>query len=70
VHSFVSGGIAFLKPYIRRGILPTMLKEIIDTRLMVKRSMKLYNQEAKKNPGTFFLSFLCCLQHLSKINHP
>jgi len=42
------GGVAFLKRHVRRGILPKMLEEIIDTRLMVKRSMKLYNQEAKK----------------------
>jgi len=28
-----------------------MLEEILDTRQMVKRSMKMYNQEAKKNPS-------------------
>ena len=48
---FLLGGVAFLKPYVRRGILPKMLEEILDTRLMVKRSMKLYNQESKKDPG-------------------
>jgi DNA polymerase family B len=50
----ISGGVAFLKRHVRRGILPKMLEEIIDTRLMVKRSMKLYNQESKKNEGQFF----------------
>ena len=54
------GGVAFLKPHVRRGILPKMLEEIIDTRLMVKRSMKLYNQVSKKNPG-FKAFFLICV---------
>jgi len=47
-----------LKPHVRRGILPKMLEEIIDTRLMVKRSMKLYNQVSKKNPGLNFINVL------------
>ncbi|KAF8795397.1 DNA polymerase zeta catalytic subunit like protein [Argiope bruennichi] len=33
-------GIAFVKSNIRRGILPTMLEEILATRIMVKQSMK------------------------------
>ncbi|XP_049954261.1 DNA polymerase zeta catalytic subunit [Schistocerca serialis cubense] len=33
-------GIAFVKENIRKGILPRMLEEILETRLMVKKSMK------------------------------
>lgn len=32
----------FVKPHIREGLLPRMLKEILNTRIMVKKSMKLY----------------------------
>ncbi|XP_055836926.1 DNA polymerase zeta catalytic subunit [Episyrphus balteatus] len=35
-------GIAFIKKNIREGVLPRMLKEILDTRQMVKQSMKLH----------------------------
>ena len=45
--NFSPGGIAFLKAEERKGILPTMLEEIIKTRLMVKRSMKLYEKIVK-----------------------
>lgn len=34
----------FVKPHIKRGILPKMLFEILNTRIMVKKSMKLYDQ--------------------------
>lgn len=33
-------GVAFVKQEVRRGILPQMLEEILNTRLMVKKSMK------------------------------
>ncbi|KAK5650145.1 hypothetical protein RI129_001174 [Pyrocoelia pectoralis] len=39
-------GVAYVKPKVRQGILPRMLTEILDTRLMVKKSMKL-NKEDK-----------------------
>ncbi|XP_055919384.1 DNA polymerase zeta catalytic subunit isoform X2 [Eupeodes corollae] len=35
-------GIVFIKKDIREGVLPRMLKEILDTRQMVKQSMKLH----------------------------
>jgi DNA polymerase zeta len=33
---------AFVKPHIRRGLLPQMLSEILNTRIMIKKSMKIY----------------------------
>lgn len=38
--NFSPCGIAFVKPEVRMGVLPKMLQEILDTRLMVKDSMK------------------------------
>uniref|UniRef100_A0A8C5WZ88 DNA polymerase zeta catalytic subunit n=1 Tax=Laticauda laticaudata TaxID=8630 RepID=A0A8C5WZ88_LATLA len=35
-------GIAFVKPSVRKGVLPGMLEEILKTRIMVKQSMKAY----------------------------
>ncbi|KAM9355265.1 DNA polymerase zeta catalytic subunit [Pholidichthys leucotaenia] len=35
-------GIAFVKSTVRKGVLPTMLEEILNTRIMVKQSMKVY----------------------------
>lgn len=35
-------GAVFVKSTIREGVLPRMLREILDTRLMVKQSMKLH----------------------------
>lgn len=32
----------FVKPHIKEGLLPRMLREILNTRIMVKKSMKLY----------------------------
>jgi DNA polymerase zeta len=49
--TFSPGGIAFLKESVRKGILPKMLQEILDTRVMVKNSMKLHNKLAQQNPG-------------------
>lgn len=39
-------GVAFIKPAVREGILPRMLKEILDTRQMVKQSMKLHKSKS------------------------
>ncbi|GLV38027.1 DNA polymerase zeta subunit 1 [Carabus blaptoides fortunei] len=38
--NFSPCGVGFVKPEVRQGILPRMLKEILETRLMVKSSMK------------------------------
>lgn len=38
--NFSPCGVAFVKKHIRDGIMPRMLREILDTRLMVKKSMK------------------------------
>lgn len=35
-------GVAFVKSNVREGILPKMLKELLETRIMVKNSMKKY----------------------------
>ena len=38
-------GVAFVKPHIRRGILPILLDDILRTRVMVKSSMKLHKSD-------------------------
>ncbi|KAM8726444.1 DNA polymerase zeta catalytic subunit isoform 4-T4 [Acanthopagrus schlegelii] len=38
-------GIAFVKSSVRKGVLPSMLEEILNTRIMVKQSMKSYKQD-------------------------
>ncbi|XP_015597697.1 DNA polymerase zeta catalytic subunit isoform X2 [Cephus cinctus] len=43
--NFAPCGVAFVKPEVRRGILPRMLSEILDTRLMVKKAMKDHSQK-------------------------
>uniref|UniRef100_UPI003AAE4BD6 DNA polymerase zeta catalytic subunit n=1 Tax=Centroberyx gerrardi TaxID=166262 RepID=UPI003AAE4BD6 len=40
-----SNGIAFVKPTVRKGVLPSMLEEILNTRIMVKQSMKTHKQD-------------------------
>lgn len=37
----------FVKPEIREGLLPKMLREILNTRVMVKQSMKLQEKNSK-----------------------
>ncbi|XP_036146254.1 DNA polymerase zeta catalytic subunit isoform X2 [Monomorium pharaonis] len=43
--NFSPCGVAFVKKEVRQGILPRMLSEILNTRLMVKESMKLHPAE-------------------------
>lgn len=43
--NFSPCGVAFVKKEVRQGILPRMLTEILNTRLMVKESMKLHPAE-------------------------
>lgn len=38
-------GVVFVKAAVREGVLPRMLREILDTRLMVKQSMKLHRDD-------------------------
>ncbi|XP_051510616.1 DNA polymerase zeta catalytic subunit-like isoform X1 [Myxocyprinus asiaticus] len=38
-------GIAFVKSTVRKGVLPSMLEEILKTRIMVKQSMKAYKND-------------------------
>ncbi|XP_037034601.1 DNA polymerase zeta catalytic subunit isoform X2 [Bradysia coprophila] len=38
-------GAVFVKSVVREGVLPRMLREILDTRLMVKQSMKLHKND-------------------------
>lgn len=38
-------GVVFVKHSVREGVLPRMLREILDTRLMVKQSMKLHKND-------------------------
>lgn len=40
-------GVAFVKAAVREGVLPRMLREILDTRLMVKQSMKLHRDDRR-----------------------
>uniref|UniRef100_A0A665WI97 DNA polymerase zeta catalytic subunit n=1 Tax=Echeneis naucrates TaxID=173247 RepID=A0A665WI97_ECHNA len=38
-------GITYVKASVRKGVLPSMLEEILNTRIMVKKSMKTYKQD-------------------------
>ncbi|XP_072356139.1 DNA polymerase zeta catalytic subunit [Scyliorhinus torazame] len=38
-------GVAFVKPAVRKGVLPSMLEEILKTRIMVKQSMKAHKKD-------------------------
>jgi DNA polymerase zeta len=38
-------GVVFVKPNIRKGVLSMMVEEILNTRLMVKKSMKNYKED-------------------------
>ncbi|XP_073432100.1 DNA polymerase zeta catalytic subunit isoform X2 [Dendrobates tinctorius] len=40
-----SNGVAFVKASVRKGVLPSMLEEILKTRIMVKQSMKQYKED-------------------------
>ena len=38
-------GVVFVKNHVRRGIMPRMLEEILNTKVMVKHSMKLHKDD-------------------------
>uniref|UniRef100_A0A182NQU6 DNA polymerase n=1 Tax=Anopheles dirus TaxID=7168 RepID=A0A182NQU6_9DIPT len=44
--TFSPCGVAFVKKRVREGVLPRMLSEILNTRLMVKKSMKLHKENS------------------------
>lgn len=39
-------GVVFVKSEVREGVLPRMLKEILDTRFMVKKAMKIHSESS------------------------
>lgn len=41
----------FVKPQIRRSLISKMLTEILDTRVMIKKSMKLVDEKDKVCPA-------------------
>lgn len=43
--NFSPVGIGFVKSEIRKGVLPRMLSEILNTRLMVKKAMKDHSKD-------------------------
>ena len=44
-HVIVSpNGVVFLKHHLRQGVLGRMLNEVLQTRIMIKQSMKLYKE--------------------------
>lgn len=45
--NFSPCGVAFVKKEVRQGVLPRMLSEILETRLMVKKSMKDHSKQDK-----------------------
>ena len=45
--SIMPNGVVFVKPHVRQGVLSRMVSEILETRIMVKNSLKLY----KDNKG-------------------
>jgi len=48
-------GVAFVKKSVRTGLLPIMLQEILDTRILVKSCMK-HAQNAEKVSVFWFLA--------------
>ena len=51
-------GAVFVKPHIREGVLRKMLSEILDTRIMVKSSMKQYRDRKVNSISLLFLLYL------------
>ncbi|KAJ3855937.1 hypothetical protein EV368DRAFT_33584 [Lentinula lateritia] len=45
INAVAPNGIMFLKPNVRKGLLPRMLTELLDTRVMVKQAMKGYKHD-------------------------
>jgi DNA polymerase elongation subunit (family B) len=47
-------GIMFVKPEIRKSLLAKMLAELLDTRVMIKRTMKDYKEDSVSHKLFFF----------------
>lgn len=52
-------GVAFVKSNVRRGIMPIMLEEILETRFMVKKCMKEYKNDKVRRLGILY--FACVM---------
>jgi DNA polymerase zeta len=49
-------GMIYAKPHVRKGLLGRMLKELLDTRVMVKHAMK--GIKSDKVPFVFLVTLL------------
>lgn len=58
-------GVVFVKDHVRQGIMPRMLEEILNTRVMVKQSMKLHKDDKVTtiaiSPAMFDVFLKCVL---------
>jgi DNA polymerase zeta len=48
-------GVVFVKSHVRQGVLGRMLTEILETRVMIKKSMKSYKNKKVCNINICFL---------------
>jgi len=69
-HIWISpNGVMFLKPHVRKGVLPRMLQEILDTRVMVKQTMKLRDVKAQKALLRVLNARQFCLKLLANVTY-
>jgi DNA polymerase zeta len=57
-------GVAFVTSDVRRGILPRMLDEILNTRIMVKRCMAMYKNNSVLHSYDFLLKCAVVTRYL------
>lgn len=55
--TFALNGAVFVKKQTRHGLLPIMLQELLDTRVMVKNAMKKHNGNQVKNYDFYIYLF-------------
>lgn len=73
MHTVSPNGMIFVKAEVRKGLLGKMLTELLDTRVMVKQSMKGVRGHKVENPYLNFLMaiFNCLTRHILDVNaHP